>query len=170
MALDMLTPKVEEVLNNQVRLEGNSSHVYLAMASWASREGLEGVSSFLYQHAEEERGHMLKLIKYINERGGVAVIPALDQPPTSFDTLRHAFEDILEHEIKVTKSINGIVEVCLSEKDYTTQNFIQWYVSEQLEEETLARHILDKLNLIGDDKGRLYLFDRDILKMKGKGE
>jgi len=108
---------------------------------------------------------MLKLIKFINERGGTSIIPALVKPPVSFDSLKSVFESLLEHELNVTDSINNVVDLCLKEKDYTTHNFMQWYVAEQLEEEALARTILDKLNMIGNDKGGLYMFDRDLDQM-----
>ena len=161
----MLTKKVEKSLNRQIELEANASQFYLAMASWAETKGLEGVANFFYRHSDEERAHMLKLIKYVNERGGHAIVPALDKPPKVFDCLSHVFQDLLDHEIMVSKEINNVVDICLKDKDYTTHNFMQWYVSEQIEEEALARHILDKLKLIGDDKGGLYLFDRDIVNM-----
>ena len=161
----MLTKKVEKSLNKQIELEANASQFYLAMASWAETKGLEGVANFFYRHSDEERAHMLKLIKYVNERGGHAIVPALDKPPKVFDCLSHVFQDLLDHEIMVSKEINNVVDICLKDKDYTTHNFMQWYVSEQIEEEALARHILDKLKLIGDDKGGLYLFDRDIVNM-----
>ena len=161
----MLTKKVEKSLNRQIELEANASQFYLAMASWAETKGLEGVANFFYRHSDEERAHMLKLIKYVNERGGHAIVPALDKPPKVFDCLSHVFQDLLDHEIMVSKEINNVVDICLKDKDYTTHNFMQWYVAEQIEEEALARHILDKLKLIGDDKGGLYLFDRDILNM-----
>lgn len=158
----MLKPKIEKSLNKQIELEASSSQFYLAMASWAETQGLNGTAAFLYKHSDEERMHMLKLIKFINERGGTAVIPALTKPPTKFESIKEIFESLLEHELNVTDSINNVVDVCLGEKDYTTHNFMQWYVSEQLEEEALARNIIDKLNMIGNDKGGLYLFDRDL--------
>jgi ferritin len=158
----MLKPKIEKSLNKQIELEASSSQFYLAMASWAETQGLNGTAAFLYKHSDEERMHMLKLVKFINERGGTAVIPALTKPPAKFADIKEIFESLLEHELNVTDSINNVVDVCLSEKDYTTHNFMQWYVSEQLEEEALARNIIDKLNMIGNDKGGLYLFDRDL--------
>lgn len=158
----MLSTKVSEALNTQIILEASSSQYYLAMASWAETQGLNGVSSFLYTHADEERMHMLKLIKFVNERGGHGVVPALKQPPTTFKSVKAIFEEILKHEIKVTLEINNLVDITLKEKDYTTHNFLQWYVSEQIEEEALARQIVDKLKLIGDDKSGLYFFDRDM--------
>ena len=116
----------------------------------------------MYAHSDEERMHMLKLIKFINERGGHAKVPALKAPPVKFGSFKEMFQNLFDHEVKVSQSINDLVDVTLTEKDYATHNFLQWYVSEQIEEEALARHILDKINLIGDDKGGLYLFDNDI--------
>lgn len=161
----MLSPKVSKALNKQIEVEGFSSQYYLSMASWAETQGLNGVSTFLYHHADEERLHMLKLIKFVNERGGHGVVPALKQPPVTFKSVKAVFEEILKHEMMVTGDINGLVDATLQEKDYTTHNFLQWYVSEQIEEEALARQIVDKLKLIGDDKGGLYFFDRDLESM-----
>jgi ferritin len=158
----MLSSKLSNALNKQVELEASSSQFYLAMASWAETQGLNGISNFLYGHADEERMHMLKLIKFLNERGGHGIVPALKQPPVTFKSVKAVFEEILKHEMKVTREINNLVEITLKEKDYTTHNFLQWYVSEQIEEEALARQIVDKLKLIGDDKGGLYFFDRDL--------
>ena len=157
-----MNPHVESALNDQVQKEASSSQFYLAMASWAERNGLNGTAKFMYQHSDEERFHMLKLIHFINERGGKALIPSLEQPPKEFENLENVFELLLEHEIRVTESINNLVDICLQQKDYTTHNFVQWYVSEQLEEEALARTVLDKLRLIGGDKGGMYMFDRDL--------
>lgn len=158
----MLSKKIEKALNNQVVLEAESSNYYLSMASWAESEGLNGAANFLYMHSDEERTHMIKLVRFINERGGKAVIPALKEPASKFKSLAEIFDIILKHEILVSKEINQVVDACLSEKDYTTHNFMQWYVAEQMEEEALAKHNVDKLRLIGDDKGGMYLFDRDL--------
>lgn len=165
----MLSSKVSTALNKQIELEASSSQYYLAMASWAETQGLNGVATFLYTHADEERMHMLKLIKFVNERGGHGVVPALDQPPVKFKSVKAVFEEVLKHEIKVTNEINKLVETTLKEKDYTTHNFLQWYVSEQIEEEALARNVVDKLKLIGEDKGGLYFFDRDMSGLAGGG-
>lgn len=162
----MLNKKIEKALNDQIKVEAESSQSYLAMASWAEINGFPGASAFLYMHSDEERFHMLKLIKFVNDRGGHALIPSLAQPDKEYQSLNHVFTLLLEHETRVTAEINKVVEVCLSEKDYTTHNFMQWYVSEQIEEETLARNVLDKLKLIGNDKGALYFFDRDVATLK----
>lgn|SRR5690606_949897 len=159
----MISPIISTSLNQQVQLEAESSQIYLAMASWAEVEGYNGIADFLFRHSDEERIHMLKLIKFINERGGHGIIPALAQPDQKYKGIRPLFEQVLNHEIHVSEEINKLVDICLKEKDYTTHNFLQWYVSEQIEEEALARRVIDKLKLIGDDKGGLYLFDRDIV-------
>nr|WP_299070924.1 ferritin [uncultured Allomuricauda sp.] len=158
----MLSKKLEEALNNQIQIEAESSQVYLSMASWAEVKGLEGIAGFMYGHSDEERMHMLKLVKYVNERGGHAQISQLKAPKVDFVSFQKMFEELYQHEIFVSKSINDLVHVTLEEKDYATHNFLQWYVAEQIEEEALARTILDKINLIGNDKGGLYLFDRDV--------
>ena len=163
----MLHEQIQQALNEQITLEGQSSHAYLAMAVWAETSGFDGTASFLYTHAEEERQHMLKLMRFVNERGGVACVPDLEAHDQKFNGIEHVFQLILEHETRVTASINGVVDQCLALKDYTTHNFMQWYVAEQIEEEALARKILDKLALAGGDKGALYLFDRDIANLIG---
>ena len=152
--------RVEAALNDQIKKEASSSQYYLSMACWAESNGLNGTANFMYTHSDEERFHMLKLVKFVNERGGRADVPQLEKPPHEFKSLKNVFESLLKHEIGVTASINNLVDVCL--QDYTTHNFVQWYVSEQLEEEALARTILDKLNLIGTDSGGMYMFDRDM--------
>lgn len=165
----MLSKTITEALNKQVEMEAESSQAYLAMACWADiQPGLQGVAQFFYTQSDEERMHMLKLIKYINERGGYALVPALEQPMITFPSLKKVFEEFLKHEMKVSGSINELVHTALQEKDYATHNFLQWYVNEQIEEEHLARTTNDKLELIGDDKSGLYLFDRDIMNNRGR--
>ncbi len=162
----MIDTAIEKALNEQIEMEARSSHFYLAMASWAENRGLSGTAAFLFRHSDEERLHMLKLVRFVNERGGKAIIPPLASPKTDFSDLQSIFSTLLEHETNVTASINEVVDLCLKRKDYTTHNFMQWYVAEQIEEEALARNILDKLALIGSDKGGLYLFDRDLEQLQ----
>jgi ferritin len=165
----MLSKLIQEALNKQVQMEAESSQAYLAMASWAEiQPGLEGITNFFYKQSDEERVHMLKLIRFVNERGGFAIVPALHQPIITFKSIKNVFSEFLNHELKVSNSINELVHLSLSEKDYATHNFLQWYVNEQIEEERTARTLNDKLELVGDDKGGLYLFDRDIMNYRGK--
>jgi ferritin len=160
----MLKKKIEDICNRQVEREGYSSSLYLAMASWAENNGLSGVAGWMYSQSDEERIHMLKFIKYINERGGKAVMPALKKPATDFKSVEDVFKEVLKHEEFVTASINEIVALTLEEKDFNTHNFLQWFVMEQVEEETSARIVLDKLRLVG--KNNMYEFDRDILSLR----
>jgi len=164
----MLPKKVEEILNVQIEKEDYSSQLYLSMASWAENNGFEGVSSWLYAQAEEERVHMLKLVKYVNERDGVALIPGIETPPGDFENIFVVFDKVLAHEKYISGSINEIVSVCIAENDYTTQSWIQWFVNEQIEEESSVKAIIDKLRLLGENN--LYMFDRDIMSMRGSGE
>jgi ferritin len=161
----MLSKKVEKELNKQILLEGESSQTYLAMANWAEGEGFTGTTNFLYKHSDEERIHMLKIIRYVNDRGGTAIIPALSKPVSKYQSVGQMFKVLLEHERSVTQMIGKLVALCLEEKDYTTHNFLQWYVAEQIEEESLAKLIMDKLKLIGTDNGGLYFFDKEIEKL-----
>ncbi len=160
----MIPEKVEDICNRQVEREGYSSNLYLAMASWAENNGLAGIASWLYVQSDEERIHMLKFIKYINERGGKAIAPAFKKPPSDFKNAEDVFVQVLKHEEFVTASINEIVHVTLEVKDYNTHSFLQWFVNEQIQEETSARQILDKLHLVG--KNNMYIFDRDILSLR----
>lgn len=160
----MLVKKVEDLCNRQVEREGYSSSLYLAMASWAEVNGLAGVAAWLYVQSDEERLHMLKFIKYINERGGKAVMPALKKPPVEYKSVEEMFIEVLKHEQFVTGSINEIVSLTLQEKDFNTHNFLLWFVMEQVQEEASAKAILDKLHLVG--KNNLYQFDRDILSLR----
>jgi ferritin len=156
----MLKEKVEKALNHQIELEAYSSQLYLSMASWAEKNGYPGSSAFLYKHAEEERIHMLKLFHYINDRDGHAIVPALKKPPFQFQSIKIVFEEILTHEKFISESINNLLGVCVESNDFSTQNFLQWYVTEQIEEENLAKTNIDKLKLMGE--ANLYLFDKEM--------
>jgi ferritin len=160
----MLKKKIEDICNRQVEREGYSSNLYIAMASWAETNGFPGVSAWLYSQAEEEHLHMLKFIKYINERGGKAIMPALKKPDTDYKGVEDVFKAVLKHEEFVTASINEIVGLTLDEKDFNTHNFLQWFVFEQVEEEASVRTILDKIRLVG--KNNMYQFDKDILSLR----
>jgi len=116
---------------------------------------MAGIASWLYVQADEEKLHMLKFIKYINERGGKAIIPAFKKPVEEFKSAEDVFAQVLKHEEFVTASINEIVQVTLEVKDYTTNNFLQWFVNEQIQEEASARMIIDKLRLVG--KNNMYI-------------
>jgi ferritin len=160
----MLNKNVESALVAQIEKEAFSSNLYLAMASWAENNGLKGTSDWLYAQADEERLHMLKFVKYVNERGGKSVISAIQKPQADFKNVLELFKEVLKHEQFVSQSINDIVGVCYENKDFTTVSWIQWFVNEQIEEEASVQTILDKLHLLGEHN--LYLFDRDIMTLR----
>ena len=158
----MLNKKVEKVLNDQVQKEEFSSRLYLAMAVWCEVNGFPGASAFLYAHAEEEHMHQMKMIRYINERGGKAVLRALDAPSSEFTSLEDIFVKVLAHEEYISASINELYGFAVGEKDYSTGNFLQWYITEQMEEESLMRTILDKIKLVGGDKAGMFHIDKEL--------
>lgn len=161
----MIDPKVEKLLIAQMAKESASSALYLAMHSWLEMKGLEGCSGFMFTQAEEERVHMLKLMKYINDSGGHAIIQAVKQPKSEFKNVKELFQMVLDSEMDISQSIHELVDVCTKIKDYTTLHFLQWYVAEQHEEEKLARTILDKIEIIGMAGNGLYLFDKEMSTM-----
>jgi ferritin len=160
-----LTEEVENKLNKQIKMEGLSSQFYLSCASWCHKEGFEQSAKFLYQHSEEERVHMLKIFHYVNNAGGHAIAPELTDIRNQFGSLREIFESVLEHEIAVTKSISKLVDACFEAKDFLTFQFMQWFISEQREEEELARRVIELFDLIGEEGQGLWLIDQEIGKL-----
>lgn len=158
----MLSKKVEKALNVQIHVESNSSHKYLAIASWCEVKGLEGAAKFFYKQSDEERMHMLRLFKYINESGGTSQVPLNEMPKQDFKDILEVMRTFLDSELHVSAEVNKLIAVATKENDFTTLNFLQWYVREQHEEETLARTLLDKINLIGTQNGGLYWIDKEI--------
>lgn len=165
----MLSSAMYERLNRQVALEDFSSKLYLSMSSWCAARGFDGAASFLKEHSAEEASHMLKLFDYINETGGQALIGSCDAPTHTFDDLKDVFSRTMAHENFITRSINELVDAALGEKDYSTFNFLQWYVAEQHEEEKLFKHIVDMIGIIGLDGRGLFLVDKEIGKLKRRG-
>lgn len=161
-----ITDQIEKLLNDQIDMEGKSSAYYLSMASWCDTQGYANSANFLYKHSEEERQHMLKLFGYINDAGGHALQPEIMGIKHEFNSLREVFEEILNHEIAVTNSINQLVDNCFQIKDFTTFQFLQWYVTEQREEETVARRALELFDIIGEDGIGLWTIDQEIANLE----
>lgn len=157
-----LSQETEQLLNEQVAREAKSSASYLAMASWSDRKGYKHAASFLYDHAEEERTHMLKLFHYINDAGGHALQPTIAEVRHSFSSLREVFELALVHEVEVSQAIHRLVDHCLTCKDFATFNFLQWFLNEQIEEETTARRNLEFFDVIDESGVGLHLIDKEI--------
>ncbi|MCA9757163.1 MAG: ferritin [Candidatus Eisenbacteria bacterium] len=154
------------LFNSQIDMELFSSNQYRQMGAWCESKGLLGCARFLVQQAEEELDHMRKMIDFVHERGEMVVMGALDAPRHQFDDLVQVFRSGLDHEKKVTASIHAMAEQALSEKDFATFNFLQWFVAEQVEEEALFQAILDRMALIGSDDRGLFFIDQEIPTMR----
>ncbi len=165
----MLSQKMVDQLNAQINLEFYSSNMYLQMSAWADSQGLEGTASFLKAHAAEEMGHMHRLFSYVNETGAMALIGAIEAVPTEFNDIADMFQQIYDHELLVTRKINELAHTAFSEQDYSSFNFLQWYVAEQHEEEALFKTILDKIQIIGTHDSGLFLIDQEISRIAKAG-
>ena len=161
-----LTQETEQLLNQQIAMEAKASASYLAMASWCEVKGYKYAAEFLYAQSAEEREHMLKLVHYINDVGGHALHPEITDIQHSFQSLREIFELAFMREIGVTQAIHRLVEHCWNYKDLATFNFLQWFVAEQIEEETTCRDILDLFDVIGEAGVGLHMIDKEIGGLK----
>ncbi len=165
----MLSETMIQKLNDQINLEYYSSNIYLQMSSWRNYKGLEGCAAFLEAHADEERQHMQRLFKYVNETGAMVILGTIDAPTAEFKSIAEIFKKIYDHECLVTRKINELADLALTEKDFSTFNFLQWYVAEQHEEEKLFKSILDKIQNTGVDGMGLFHLDREIGRMVAAG-
>ncbi|CAN5245649.1 ferritin [soil metagenome] len=164
-----LSEEIEAVLNEQIKLEAKSSSNYLAMAGWCERNGFDHSANFFFKQVEEERAHMLKIFKYVCDIGGKAVSPEIVGINQEFDSFKGIFEDALTQEIRVTQSINNIVDRCHKAKDYTTAGFMEWFLKEQIEEEYIARRALELFDVIGEEGVGKYMIDEQIQKLTYEG-
>lgn len=143
---------MKQSLNNQIALEADASNSYLAMASWCEVTGYEGAASYFYSQSEEERTHMLKIIHYLNDMASSSVTPATKSPLSSYKSLENLIKTALKNEQAVTAAIHKMVEISQKEKDHSTYVFLEWFVNEQVQEETKFETLLQKFDLIGRDK------------------
>ena len=154
--------KMIEALNKQINSEIYSAYLYLSMAAYFDSLGLKGFSNWLRVQWQEELTHAMRIYDYVVERGGRVKLYAIQEPPHEWESPLAAFEHVYQHEVNVTKMIHELVELAISEKDYATYNFLQWFVAEQVEEEANASEIVDKLKLIGNDGRGLLMLDREL--------
>jgi ferritin len=161
----MLTLSMIDALNRQINLEQYSSNLYLQMSAWCDHQGYAGSAAFLRAHAVEELNHMHKLFDYVCETGARAVLGTVNAPPSEYQSLGEVFRLIYEHELEITAAINRLVAAALAEPDFSTFQFLQWYVAEQHEEERLFKGILDKIAVIGLDGRGIYFLDKEIRKL-----
>ncbi|MBN2171816.1 MAG: ferritin [Candidatus Krumholzibacteriota bacterium] len=158
----MLDPKMEKALNKQVNAELFAFYLYLSIATWMEDKGLLGMGTWMRSQAEEEVSHAMRLYGFVQERGGRVTLAAIDAPATEWKSAQDAFTAALAHEVKVTGMINGLVDLAHEIKDHAAAVFLQWFVSEQVEEEAQVQEILDKFKLAGDHPGFLYMLDKEL--------
>ena len=165
MNTNRLSETIAAALNAQMTKEAHASQVFLSYGAWADSHGFGGIANFLFRHANEERNHMMKILEYILKRGGQVHITEIPAPPGNPANIQNCFEKIFIHEVGNTTSIYKIVKMSLVEEDWATWNFMQWFVKEQTEEETLALNLLDKIKIAGGEKAdnhSIYSLDRDL--------
>ncbi|MGO2509169.1 non-heme ferritin [Vibrio hibernica] len=165
----MLSKAMIDNLNDQINLEFFSSNLYLQMSAWCEDKGFEGAAVFLRKHAVEEMEHMQRLFTYVSETGGLPILGAIDAPKHQFKSLGEVFRETYEHEQMITDRINKLAHAAFTTQDYSTFNFLQWYVAEQHEEEKLFKGILDKLELVGEDGKALFFIDKDLAELAKQG-
>ena len=160
----MISDRMQKALNGQLNAEIYSAYLYLSMNAYFKSANLDGFANWMYAQAQEEMLHAMKFYEFINQRGGRVILAAIGAPPTEWSSPLAVFEDTLKHEQKVTGLINGLVEVAMEEHDHATQIFLQWFVTEQVEEEESVGNVLEQLKLLGDAKGGLFMMDRELAK------
>lgn len=165
MSSKRISDKMEALLNTQMTTEAYQAQVYLSYGSWAEVNNFNGIATFLYGHMEEERGHMFKILKYINDRGGSAKIQAIEAAPVNPSNVGECLQKIMEAEIQNSADIDKIVNLALEEKDWATFSFGQYFVKEQIEEETLIADVISKYKLASSQNAEhknLYEVDKDL--------
>ncbi len=161
----MLSNKMTAKLNEQLNLEFFSANLYLQMSAWCRDKGFEGAAAFLKSHSHEEMQHMQRLFDYLSDTGSMPVLGSITAPPITFNSLRDVFQQTYQHEQLITAEINKLAHEAMTSQDYSTFHFLQWYVAEQHEEETLFKSVLDKLALVGDSDNGLFWIDKDLANM-----
>lgn len=158
----MISKEMESALNEQINKEFYSAYLYLAMSAFCNTIGLPGFSNWMRMQYEEESLHVTKMYDYVLGQGGEIQLKTIEMPPKEYGTPLEIFEETLAHEQFITASINTLMDLAVSEHDYATQTFLQWYVTEQVEEEGNVNDILAPLRMVGADKGGLMMIDQQL--------
>ncbi|MFQ5689486.1 MAG: ferritin [Gemmatimonadota bacterium] len=158
----MRNQKVVDALNRQVGEEFYAAYLYLAMMAYFERSSLPGFAHWMRLQAQEEVGHAMRLVDFILERGGRVELGPIDKPPSEFDSPLSVMREALEHERGVTEQIHELYEVALEQKDYPAQVLLQWFITEQVEEEKSAGDLVDRLELAGDSGSALLVLDEKL--------
>lgn len=165
MNTNRLSDTLAKALNDQMTNEAHNAQIYLSFACWASDKGYDGIANFLFRHSNEERNHMMKFLEYILKRGGKVVVTAIPKPGPDPSNVNDLFEKVFNSEVENSTKIYEIVDLSQKEKDWATFNFMQWFVKEQTEEETMALDLLGKIKKAGGANAKddaLYNLDNDL--------
>lgn len=162
----MIGKAMQEAMNEQINRELFSSYLYLSMAAYFEDRNLPGFANWMRIQAEEEREHAMKFYDFILERGGRVLLKAIDAPKTDWNSALEVAEEVAAHEAKVTASINSLYELAMKEKDYPAQIMLQWFITEQVEEENNAGELVDNLKLIEERGTAILMLDHHLSKRK----
>lgn len=162
----MIKEKVLDAINSQINAEIHSAYLYLSMAAYFKSINLEGFAGWMDMQVQEELEHAQKFYDFVHQRGGKVLLTAIEGPKTEWSSPREAFEDALKHEQYITSRINDLVDIVLAEKDHATHIFLQWFVTEQIEEEDNVGGVLEKIKMLEDSKGGLFMLDRELGRRK----
>ncbi len=165
----MISEKIQKAINDQINAEFYSSYLYLSMAAYFESENYKGFAIWMRMQAEEEKEHAYKLYDYMNDRGGRVVLAAIEAPPADFKSVQDVYEKTLEHERKVTAMINKLNALALEENDFATAAHLQWFITEQVEEEATAEDILNKIKMVDGKAGSLFYIDKHMAKRQAEG-
>lgn len=160
----MLNAKVQEAFNQQLNAELFSEYLYLSMAAHFESESLKGMASWMRIQAGEEHTHAMKFYKFILDRGGKVVLKQIDAPKTTWNSPLEAFEEAYKHELKISSLINNLSSLAIEEKDHAAHQFLDWFVNEQIEEESNALTIVDQLKLVGENGVAIFMIDQELAK------
>jgi ferritin len=158
----MLSEKMTDALNDQLNKEIYSAYLYMSMSAYSSYSGLKGFANWFMVQYQEEMAHAMKIYDYIDSQGQQVKLISINQPPTEFESPQDMFEKTLKHEQFVTKSINDLVDLAILEKDHATNIFLQWFVTEQIEEEGNDNEIISRLRIVGEDGNGLLMVDKEL--------
>ena len=158
----MLSEKMNQALNNQINKEMESANLYLSMSAYFETESFSGMASWMFNQYQEEMAHAMKLFKYVNDREGKVILESIEKPKSVWSNTLDVFEDTLTHEKFITKSISDLIDLAMEEKDHATNSLLQWFITEQVEEESTVSTIISQFKMLSESKESLYHIDKEL--------
>ncbi|PID30653.1 MAG: ferritin [Candidatus Cloacimonadota bacterium] len=158
----MITEKVEKALNKQMNKEMFSANLYLSMSAYCADQNFDGFAKWMFVQYQEEISHAMKLFSYINDRGGRVILESIDKPKSEWESILNVFEETLDHEREISASVNELTDIAINEKDHATVNFLQWFISEQVEEEATVSEIVSQIEMVKDHPHSLFVINKEL--------